>query len=258
MATSTEAMARMKYGTRPDTRGGAMLHSTAMFGGYPVTNLMTVGRMFMSPETKGSRTKMVAALGLGALFTGTYAMQMTNLFGGKELYDLDDMMTADFVARALSRGGAFSIWGDFVMGAVNLDMERALTSKALGPVLATFADIAGAAANWEKMAEHPGPWTADILDVVRRNAIPETWWWSKVLQADILDHVDEWLDPHGANRSNAAQKRRAREQGTGRSDRALALVRECLHNDRSWHNCRTGIHQHCCRCSHLRGHSNQR
>lgn len=220
LSSSVEASARMRMGLRPETAAGAFLHSASMFHGFPVTALMTFSRLLMSLDTVAGRTKLLAALGIGGAIAGAFTMQLRNLVSGKEL---DSMDSPEFWLKALAAGGSLGLWGDYITGAMRSDTRTATVLMLGGPIASMIGEVndltLGTAFQWAQIGDRTSEWTwgakgSDLIDFARRNVIPQTYFYSLVLERDILDQLKMVMDPQGTKRSNRRRIRTAKEQGT--------------------------------------------
>ena len=218
VSTSVEAIARMRGASRPDTLRGFLAYSRSMFMGFPVTNFINFTRLLMATEGKVRRTSMIAAFGLGGALVGAFALQLRGLMQGKELAEMD----AEFWLKALATGGALGIWGDYITGAMRTDTAAQIALKAGGPLVSIAGEAwdltGGAAFQWARIGDRTaemsaGKWGADVVDFARQNVIPQTWLYAFALERDILEPLQEWLDPVGTKRSQARRTRMAKDQG---------------------------------------------
>lgn len=220
ISTSVEGSVRMRAGLRPESAAGAFLHSASMFHGYPVTALLTFSRLIMTDLSATRRTAMIASLGLGGALVGAFGMQLRNLSQGKELHPMD---TPEFWLKAFASGGSLGLWGDFVTGAMRSDTRTQTALQLGGPIATMVGELndmtLGTAFQWMQIGDRTHDWTlggkgSDIIDFARRNVIPQTWLYSYVLERDILENLQESIDPAGTRRTQRARVRRAKEEGS--------------------------------------------
>lgn len=221
LQTSLEAMARIKRGVRQDTAAGALLHSLGMFHGYPVTNMLIFSRLIMSLDGNNmGRAKLIASLGIGGALVGAMAQQLRSFTQGKEFNPMDN---PEFWIKAMASGGSFAIWGDFITGAMRSDTKTAMLGVLAGPlgnVVGEATDLSlGTAFQWAEIGDRTTEMTlgakgADLIDALRRSVIPQTWLYAYALERDILEPLQEMLDPVGMKRSQSRRKRMAKDQGT--------------------------------------------
>lgn len=219
LATSLEGAARLRRGLRPENAIGALAHSASMYMGFPVTNFLTFSRLVMALDSRPRALGLIGALGIGGTLVGALAMQLRGLTQGKELADMTD---PQFWIKAAAGGGAFGIWGDYITGAMRSDTSAQMIAKAGGPLVSMAADFwdltAGTAFQWAEIGERTTNWTAggkmaDLIDFARQNVLPQTWMYAYALERDILEPLQEMLDPVGTKRSQSRRTRMAKDQG---------------------------------------------
>lgn len=209
LSSTMEARATLTGGLRPDTTAGAIVHSFSMFKNYPVTMLNSYTRLFQSLEGK-ARGKFLAALVVGTVVNGALGLQMRNISSGKELQDMTD---PKFMLRALIAGGGLSIWGDFVTGAMSGDPGD-IAATLGGPLAQELADVwaavGGSVFQWaglsDRVSEFDGQKAGSkAVELLKRYVVPGFWQANLVIERDVWDNLQEWIDPAGKRRSDRAR-----------------------------------------------------
>jgi hypothetical protein len=215
-----EARAMMTGATRADTLTGAVLASFAKFHGYPTTFFLGMARAALATDTPLATTKMLARTGLMVTVAAAMGIQAKQFWQGKEFYDPRDV---DFWMKASMSGGAFSMWGDFVTGAMRADSATTIVKGMAGPYAQMVGDAfevtLGSAFQALEIGEHSGKWTAgkagvELVDFMRKYMIPETFFVAPIMQRDILEPFQDWLSPDTMAHRYKSQKGFAAAAGT--------------------------------------------
>lgn len=217
-ASTIEASATMKVGTRPDTIGGAALYSMGMFKNFAFTFLQQYGRLALSSESYGRRLSFIAGLGLSTVAVGALAVQLRQLATGKTPLSMDK---ATFWGSAIMAGGGLGIWGDFLFGGVNAYSQSPAEVMG-GPLAALTADTAnlalGDAFKWAALGGDTSAWQPQAgsraVTWLKRNTPGTSIWWSKlVLEREIWDRLDKWIDPRAQQKFRAKARRQQKQYG---------------------------------------------
>lgn len=208
-SSSMEARTYLRGGTTPNSLPGALMYSFSMFKNFPVSMITSMGRLGVSLEKQSSRVAFTAALGVGMIAAGALTVQMQSILKGQKPLPMN---TTAFAIQSLLASGGLGIWGNYLLQGVSDDHADVLASMA-GPLFAFYQDAALLAAGDSfafmraldqskkyngKFGQRAGVFLRKYLPGSRLPAI------GLVLQREIWDRVDEWLDP------NIEQKRRQR------------------------------------------------
>lgn len=206
--TSAETTAVLKRGLRSDNLPGALLHSAAMYHGYPVTMAMSIGRLIAGgPDMGVNRIKLSAALGVAGIMAGAVGVYMRDLVAGKNPEPVTD---PNFWYRSVFASFALPIWGDLVTGGLSDDPTRGIGGVVLGPLGTEMAALTGIAltpAGWLDIGDRNTPVHAMMrksVDFVGRYIMPATFFSYIPVQRAIFDNLDRLVDPEGTRRSNRA------------------------------------------------------
>lgn len=212
--STVEAQTMLRGTSRPDSMPGALLHSFAMYKNFPLSMMMTYGRLAMSENAVGRRIGYIASLGLGMTAVGAMGTQLREISKGKEPMPMD---RAGFWGKALLSGGALSIWGDFLFSNVN-EFGRTKGEMFAGPLAGLATDMANlalgptyaAVAAYDKDKKWDSNFAARAVEFAKRNTPGTSLWWARLaLEREIWDRMQEWADPQ-AYRKQADKVRKQR------------------------------------------------
>lgn len=199
-----EGAVRLRDTTRPDTLPGALLHSFAMYKNFPISMMMTYGRLAMSNPDRSGRLATVAGLGVGMSLVGALGVQMREISRGRDPLPMD---TANFWGKAFLSGGALGIWGDFLFQNIN-QYGKGPAETAAGPVVGFVGDSAqlafGDTFKWvDKLGGlHQGrdfemKTPAKAVEYAKRYLPGSSLWWARLaLERQVWDRLSEVADPH--------------------------------------------------------------
>ena len=210
-----EGSVQLKDTSRPDTLPGAVLYSFAMYKNFPVSMMMTYGRLAMSNPDRQGRLSLIAGLGVGMTLTGAMGVQMREISKGK---DPLPMNTPAFWGKALLAGGAMSIYGDFLFAGIN-QFGRGPGEAIAGPVAGFMGDTAqlvfGDAFSWADamggLKEQKDSKTlSKAVEYAKRYTPGSSLWWARAaLERQVWDRLAEVADP---NAYASFQRRRDKQR----------------------------------------------
>lgn len=210
-----EGSVQLKDTSRPDTLPGAVLYSFAMYKNFPVSMMMTYGRLAMSNPDRQGRLSLIAGLGVGMTLTGAMGVQMREISKGK---DPLPMNTPAFWGKALLAGGAMSIYGDFLFAGIN-QFGRGPGEAIAGPLAGFMGDTAqlvlGDAFSWADamggLKEQKDAKTlSKLVEYAKRYTPGSSLWWARLaLERQVFDRLAEVADP---NAYASFQRRRDKQR----------------------------------------------
>jgi len=215
-----ESRAILMGSTRPDTFRGALLNSFGRFHGYPTAFFLSMARSALSADTVGGTVWSLARSGLMVTAAAAMGIQAKNYWQGKEFQDIRD---PSFWLKATMSSGAFSMWGDYVVGGMRADTATTIAKSIGGPLVQMFADAIavteGSAFQALEIGEHSGNWTrgkagADAVDFLRKYIIPETFFVAPLIQRNVLEPFQHWLDPERMENRWEGQRKAQKDAGT--------------------------------------------
>lgn len=215
---TVEASVMLKGTSRPDTLAGMLLHSFSMYKNFPVTFVMTYGRLgLMSADTAGGRVAFYAGLIAAMTLVGAVGTQMREITKGRQPLPMDN---AQFYGKALMSGGALSIWGDFLFSGVN-EYGRGPQDLVGGPVMSAFGDMTDFALG--DVLELIQEGDADFSPMFRKGASllerytpgSSLWWARLALERQVWDRLDELADPDAYRKRRRAMERQQEDFGNG-------------------------------------------
>lgn len=196
-----EGSVTLKDTTRPDTLPGAVLYSFAMYKNFPVSMMMTYGRLAMSNPDRQGRLALVAGLGVGMTLVGAMGTQMREIAKGR---DPLPMNTPAFWGKALLSGGAMSIYGDFLFAGVN-QFGRGPGEAIAGPLAGFMGDTAqlvfGDAFSFADALgglkdQKDSKTLSKLVEYARRYTPGSSLWYARAaLERQVFDRLAEVADP---------------------------------------------------------------
>jgi len=198
-------------GTKRGSIPGEFIRFGLQFKGFSITLLMThVARVV--EEAMAGRPGGALALGanliIGNTLLGGVAIQLKELAKGK---DPKDMTTAEFWGASFLQGGGVGIFGDFLFADHNR-FGGGLGKTLAGPGVGLIEDVAKlTAGNIADRGDNAG---RDMVDFLRRwTPGGSNWYWAAVYQREILDQVQQVVDPR-AQRSFNRRAQSAKNLGS--------------------------------------------
>lgn len=174
---------------------GEIWKSFALFKMFSVTMLTKVmPRLFTNLE--GNNLKFaghMAAYALSLVGLGAFSMQLKELSKGRNPRDMKD---AKFWIGAAGQSGGLGIFSDFIFGDVNRMGQNVATTLA-GPLAATATDmIKLTAGNVQELAQgKPTKATAETLQFIKNNAVPNLWYTKQALDTLLFNRAQEAVNP---------------------------------------------------------------
>lgn len=216
--STVEAQTMLRGTSRPDSMPGALLHSFAMYKNFPLSMMMTYGRLAMSEQATSRRIGYIASLGLGMTAVGAMGTQLREITKGKEPLPMD---RAAFWGKALMSGGALSIWGDFLFANVN-EFGRTKGELFAGPLAGLATDTAnlafGPSFSWIEAMDKEKKWDSNFagraVEFAKRNTPGSSLWWARLaLEREVWDRLQEWSDPKAYSKQSDKIRKQRREYG---------------------------------------------
>jgi len=209
-----EGSVALKNVTRPDTLAGAILHSFSMYKNFPVSMMMTYGRLAMANPDRAGRLGFIAGLAASMTLMGALGLQMRELSKGRTPLPMDNM---SFVGNAMLSGGALSIWGDFLFSGVNRFGGGAVDTAA-GPLAQFTSDVTNLAFGgpfaWASLADEKINIGARSVQFAKRYTPGTSVWWARLaLERYLWDALDELADPKVYQRRNRAARKTEEAKG---------------------------------------------
>jgi len=199
--------AMMMEGLQRGTLKGELTRSFFLFKSFPLSMVTKHWMRAMSEPTRGGRIAYFAELGATTTLLGLVALQASQVSQGKDPRDPTEWKTW---AAAIAKGGALSIYGDFLFADHTQYGNSALATLA-GPVAGLAEDAIsltlGAA---QKAAEGKDPHEgANLLRVAKSNIPGANLWYARAALDHLVFHrLQEYLSPGYL----ARMRRRARKQ----------------------------------------------
>ncbi|WP_414464354.1 hypothetical protein [Hyphomicrobium sp. DY-1] len=206
------AAATLKGGAVPGTLRGELLASGAMFKNFPVTVCRMYSREAMIRATWQGRAAFVAALGIGFTMSGALAMQLGELANGREPIA---MTRPDFWARAVLKGGALGVYGDFLFSNVNT-FGRGLGEQLAGPLWTIMDDVKNLTIGNVQDAlndkqTHIG---ADALKLGAELAPGKSLWYARLaFERMVVEQIQRSVDPKAASKWQRRQTQQFQNSG---------------------------------------------
>jgi hypothetical protein len=214
-ASTIEASAVLKGTTRPDNVPGALLHSFSMYKNYPVSMVMTYGRLALSSPNTMTRIGFLAGLGVGMTAVGALATQMRELLKGREPMPMDNGL---FWGKAALTGGALGIWGDALFNGVN-EYGRDFRTQVSGPLAGFAADTlnltVGQPFKWAEASDwFDGTFKAGLVEYGKRYIPGSNLWYARlVLEREVWDRIAEAVDPKARQKQRRKVQRQKKTYG---------------------------------------------
>lgn len=216
---TVEGSVGLRDTTRPDTVAGAILYSFAMYKNFPLSMMMTYGRLAMSNPDQVGRLGFVAGLGAGMVLVGAMGTQMREVSKGR---DPLPMNTPAFWGKAALSGGALSIWGDMLFSGIN-QFGRGPAETAAGPIVGFAGDAAQLAfGDLFKFADAAGTLKPDpesktlskAVEFAKRYTPGSSLWWARLaLERQVFDRLSELADPKAYSNFQRRQQKQLKDQG---------------------------------------------
>ncbi|MGI9491369.1 MAG: hypothetical protein ACR2QF_02980 [Geminicoccaceae bacterium] len=216
---SSETMTRavLTQGSNPNTIGGQIARSIAMYKSFPFTVMFT----HLARGLNQGRTGYVASaagiylarLTIGMTLFGAMAYQFKQMAAGKDPVNMDPRNDEGrrFWMASMLQGGGLGIFGDFLFSDVNR-IGRGPASTFFGPVPQLIDDIARVSVgNLQELAMGEDTNAGrEFTNLLRRYTPGGTLWYSRLAyERLILDQLQTVMDPK-ARRSFRAKEQWAR------------------------------------------------
>lgn len=184
----------MRAGTRRGTWKGEITRSLFLFKSFPLSMVTRHWARALSMPTKGGTAGYMAALVASTTVLGMIALQAAQVVNGKDPRDMTEGKTW---IQALLKGGALSLFGDFLFADETMG-GRSLLASAAGPVASmTEEAIALTVGNIHQAAEGKDTNAgAEALRFVKGNTPGGNLWYTRAaIDHLILHQLQEYLSP---------------------------------------------------------------
>jgi len=200
MQATLESRAILTLNTRPDTLAAALLHSFSRYQTFSVTTGIAMTRAILAADTPMGIMKSIARIGLATIPLAALAIQLRNWSNNRPF---EDMTKPVFWLKAFGSSGAGGMWGDYVTGAIRSPDSGQLVKRMGGPLVEEAADaLAMLSSPIASMLinDKAYKWTAskagiDFVDFMRKYMVPQPFFVGQVLQRDIMEPFQHYLDP---------------------------------------------------------------
>lgn len=192
-------------GTQRGTKMGEFLRFVGTFKTFPLTIGLRPGSTLIANALQRKRPTDFFALAefiAGMTVLGYVGQSAIDVFEGKKPRDFTDIGT---ITDAMIKGGAFAIYGDFILGQY-ADPELFDTLKqAAGPVLSSFVDINEVVAS-AIAGEDRGRQAYSLL--LSWTPFSNLFYTKAALDAAIFKNLQEWFDPGSLRKQERSLKKR--------------------------------------------------
>lgn len=213
-STSLRGQAMLGGQTRPGTLIGELVRSAAMYKSFSVTLYYTQIRRGLLQDGVTGKGSYLASLIVANALMGGLALQLKDIAKGKDPRPMDN---ESFWSAALLQGGGLGIFGDFAFANVNR-FGGSLSSTVAGPVVGFFDDLRKLAiGNLAQGIEGQRTnWGAELTQFLRRYTPGgNVWYWSLAFQHQLVDRLQELVDPGMSGRMRAIVRKAQRETKQG-------------------------------------------
>lgn len=185
------------------------------FGLSMITNQMEAALQETARSGKAAGASYAAQLLIATGLMGGLAIQLKAIKDGK---DAQDMRGGKFWLAAMATGGGLGIYGDFLFKDFT-QLRGSFQEQLMGPTISTANDLAKfLIGNLEKVTEgkseflHEG--ARNIMG--RYTPIASSLWQLKLLyQREVIDKLDEMVDPKAHRRWRQEERHLMKEKGQG-------------------------------------------
>lgn len=212
---TVEASVMLRGTTRPDTLLGMIAHSWSMYKNFPITFMMTYGRLGMtSPSVKG-RLAFYAGLGAAMTLVGAVGVQMREIAKGREPMPMD---SPQFIGKAFLSGGALSIWGDFLFTGVN-EYGKGPQDIVGGPLASMVGDFTDfALGDFLELVQDGDtdfkPMMRKGAELLKRYTPGSSLWYARLaLERQVWDRLTELSDPNAYQKRSRQMRKQEEEFG---------------------------------------------
>lgn len=212
---TVEASVMLRGTTRPDTLVGMIAHSFSMYKNFPVTFMMTYGRLGMTSPTVTGRLGFYAGLGAAMTLVGALGVQMREIAKGREPMPMDN---GQFIGKAFLAGGALSIWGDFLFTGVN-EYGKGPQDIVGGPLASMVGDFTDfALGDFLELVQEGDTDFAPMMrkgtELLKRYTPGSSLWYARLaLERQVWDRLTELSDPAAYQKRRRAVSRQEENFG---------------------------------------------
>lgn len=190
--------ALMRANVQRGTWGGELIRSVLLFKSFPIAMITKHWERALSEPGAAGRVRGLAALTTTTTVLGMMALQASALRDGKDPFDMTD---GRVWLAALLKGGALSIFGDF-MFSQETQSGRGAVATTLGPVVSMGEEAL--ALTWGNMIEasqgEETDFGAELVRFARGNtpglsAVMNLWYTRAAFDHLVMHDLQEFLSP---------------------------------------------------------------
>jgi hypothetical protein len=197
---------------------GEIGRSMYQFKSFPVTVMWMHGRRMIEAGAYDG-LKYAARLAITTTLLGAVAMQLRNLINGKDPHEMTGENWDEFWLKAFAQGGGGGVLGDFI-GQTQNRFDQKFAEWAAGPSFASAQDIWNLArATMDRLSPEPGKelqaqskQAKTLRRFLQGNTPGSSLWYIKLaFQREVLDQLQEEMDPDYWESFDRLEKRAAEE-----------------------------------------------
>lgn len=185
------------------------------FGMSMVTNQVEAGLMETARYGRPSGASYAAQLLIATGVMGGLSIQLKALKDGK---DLQDMRSLKFIIASMATGGGLGIYGDFLFKDFT-QLRGSFAEQMAGPTVSTTFDFAKfLIGNMEKIPEGKSEFLHEgVRNLLGRYTpgLSSLWQLKLLYQREVIDKLDEMVDPKAHRRWKQEEGRMMKEKGQG-------------------------------------------
>lgn len=190
--------ALMRANVQRGTWGGELIRSVLLFKSFPIAMITKHWTRGMSEPGAAGRVKALAALTTSSTVLGMMALQASALRDGKDPFDMTD---GRVWLSALLKGGALSIFGDFLFSN-ETQSGRSAVASTLGPVVSMGEEAL--ALTWGNLLQaskgEETDFGAEAVRFARGNtpglsAVMNLWYTRAAFDHLVMHDLQEFLSP---------------------------------------------------------------
>jgi hypothetical protein len=199
---------------RPGTLQGEFWRSAFQFKSFAATlHVLHIGRLINEAQKSPARgAKYAASLFLTTTILGAASLQFKQVAAGR---DPRNMKSSDFWMQAMMQGGGLGIYGDFLISDLNR-YGGGLPMTITGPLVARGNDLLNLTVG-NGMQALTGEETnagRELVNFLKGNTPGSTiWYWRLIYERQIMDTMQEMIDPKAKESFKRKKQWWAREAG---------------------------------------------
>lgn len=206
-------------GKQSGTFWGEMIRNVTLFKSFPVTLLHTHLQRGATLQGGTAKGKYFAHLIIGTAIMGALGEQLSQISKGRDPITMDPESEEGkaFWLKAMTRGGGFGIFGDFLFSDVNR-YGGGILATAAGPVLGSQVPSASrlTVGNLQELfkegeAKNPG---RELIQFVKLMAPGRSLWYAtNAMERLIFDEAQKLIDPNYAQSFQSVENRMRQTTG---------------------------------------------